>query len=65
MLTEANIAGVYMSPIVIYGLAASILFLLLRWLLTRFGFWRLVWYPGLFELGLFVSILSLIVLVFP
>jgi len=65
MLTEANVAGVYMAPIVIYGFVAAILFLLLRWLLTRLSFWRLVWHPGLFELGLFVSLLSLVVLVFP
>ncbi|HVJ32463.1 MAG TPA: DUF1656 domain-containing protein [Terriglobia bacterium] len=65
MLTESNIGGVYMAPIVIYGLAASMLFLALRWLLTRLGFWRLVWHPGLFELGLFISILSVLVMVFP
>jgi hypothetical protein len=65
MLTEFNVAGVYMAPIVLYGFAAFFLFLLLRWVLTRLGFWRLVWHPGLFELGLFVSLLSLVVLVFP
>ena len=65
MLTEANIAGVYVAPIVLYGLAAGVIFLALRWALTRLGFWRLVWHPGLFELSLFVSILSLIVLIFP
>ena len=65
MLTETNIAGVYMAPIVVYGLIAGMVFLLLRWLLTRLGFWRLVWHPGLFELGLFVSLLSLVVLVSP
>lgn len=65
MLTESDVAGVYMSPIVLYGLAAGVLFLLLRWLLTQLGFWRLVWHPGLFEIGLFISILSALVLVFP
>jgi hypothetical protein len=65
MLTESNIAGVYMAPIVLYSFAAFALFLLLRWVLTRLGFWRLVWHPGLFELGLFVSLLSLVVLIFP
>jgi hypothetical protein len=65
MLTESNVAGVYVAPIVLYGLAASLVFLLLRWILTQLGFWRLVWHPGLFEIGLFVSILSALVLVFP
>jgi hypothetical protein len=65
MLTESDVAGVYMAPIVLYGLAAGILFLVLRWVLTQIGFWRLVWHPGLFEIGLFISILSVIVLVFP
>jgi hypothetical protein len=65
MLTESNVAGVYMAPIVLYGLAAGLVFLLLRWILTQLGFWRLVWHPGLFEIGLFISILSALVLVFP
>jgi len=65
MLTESDVAGVYMAPIVLYGLAAGVVFLVLRWILTQLGFWRLVWHPGLFEIGLFISILSALVLVFP
>jgi hypothetical protein len=65
MMTELNIAGVYVAPIVAYGVAAGVLFLVCRWLLTIVGFWRLVWHPGLFEIALFVSILSLLVLSFP
>ncbi len=65
MMTELNIAGVYVAPIVGYCVVAGILFLLCRWVLTMIGFWRLVWHPGLFEVGLFVSILSLVVFSFP
>ena len=30
MLTESDVAGVYMAPIVLYGLAAGVVFLVLR-----------------------------------
>lgn len=65
MMAELNIAGVYVAPIVGYCVIAGILFLVCRSLLTLVGFWRLVWHPGLFEIGLFVSILSLLVFLFP
>jgi hypothetical protein len=65
MMTELSIGGVYIAPIVGYGLVAAGLFLLCRWLLTVVGFWRWVWHPALFEIGLFVAILSLLVLSFP
>ncbi|MET1028886.1 MAG: DUF1656 domain-containing protein [Dongiaceae bacterium] len=65
MMTELNIAGVYVAPIVGYVTIAAILFLLCRWILTLTGFWRFVWHPGLFEVSLFLSILSLVVFSFP
>lgn len=62
MNTEINIAGIYMAPIVLYALLSLPIFLVLRVILARIGFWRLVWHPALFETALYLSILSLLIL---
>jgi hypothetical protein len=62
MLTEINVMGVYVAPIVIYALLTVPIFLICRWVLGMIGLWRFVWHPALFEVGLFISILSLVVL---
>ena len=62
MISELNIAGIYMAPIVLYAMVALPIFLVLRTILARIGFWRLVWHPALFETALYLSILSLLIL---
>ena len=62
MITELNIAGIYLAPIVLYAIVALPIFLVLRTILARVGFWRLVWHPALFETALYLSILSLLIL---
>jgi protein AaeX len=62
MNSELNIAGIYMAPIVLYAIVALPIFLMLRVILARVGFWRLVWHPALFETALYLSILSLLIL---
>jgi len=62
MITELNIAGIYMAPIVVYVIVTLPIFLVLRTILARVGFWRLVWHPALFETALYLSILSLLIL---
>jgi protein AaeX len=62
MNSELNIAGIYMAPIVLYAIVALPIFLVLRVILARVGFWRLVWHPALFETALYLSILSLLIL---
>ena len=62
MNTELNIAGIYMAPIVLYAIVALPIFLVLRVILARIGFWRIVWHPALFETALYLSILSLLIL---
>ncbi|MDB5360181.1 MAG: hypothetical protein JWO51_1478 [Rhodospirillales bacterium] len=62
MMTELNVAGIYMAPIVLYAMVALPIFLVLRVILARIGFWRLVWHPALFETALYLSILSLLIL---
>ncbi|HLZ66273.1 MAG TPA: DUF1656 domain-containing protein [Aliidongia sp.] len=62
MNVEVEVAGIYLAPIVLYALIALPIFLILRLILARIGFWRLVWHPALFETALYLSILSLLVL---
>ncbi len=62
MMSEAAVLGVLFAPIVLYGVVAMVIFVLLRGLLGRIGLIRPLWHPALFELALYVSILSLLVL---
>jgi hypothetical protein len=62
MNVELDVGGVYMAPIVLYALMALPIFLVLRLVLTWIGFWRAVWHPALFSTALYLSILSLLVL---
>jgi protein AaeX len=62
MISELNIGGIYMAPIVLYAMAALAIFLVLRIILARIGFLRLVWHSALFETALYLSILSLLIL---
>jgi protein AaeX len=62
MIVELDLFGVLIAPIVAYALIALALLLALRWVLARLGFFRLVWHPALFEVSLYLIILSLLVL---
>jgi hypothetical protein len=62
MMHEAALLGVLFAPIVLYALVALVIFTLLRSLLGRLGLLRFLWHPALFEVALYVSILSLLVL---
>ncbi|MBR1219519.1 DUF1656 domain-containing protein [Bradyrhizobium sp. U87765 SZCCT0131] len=64
MLSEVNIAGVYLPPFLVYACATVPLFLLLRHGLVRLGVLRRVWHPALFEFGLSLSLLTLLLLLF-
>lgn len=62
MLSEIDLFGVYLAPIVVEGVLGLGLFLLLRLLLGRLGLLHRLWHPALFEVALFLSIVSLLVL---
>ena len=62
MLSEIQLGGVLFAPIVLYALAAIPITLLLRTVMWRVGFMRLVWHLALFEVALYLSVLSLLVL---
>ena len=61
MWRETNVAGVFMSPLVAYMLAALLIYLPLRFLLIRLGLDRWAWNPALAETGLYICILGVLV----
>ena len=60
--TEINLFGLYVAPIAQILAAAWVAYLVLRRAGDRFGLTRLVWHPALFELALYVIIVSSIVI---
>jgi protein AaeX len=63
MIAELDIFGVLVAPIVVYALLVIPVVVLVRWVLARLGFFSLIWHPALFEVSLYLIILSLFVLV--
>lgn len=59
---EINIFGVYVAPFAVMMLAAWLATIPLSLVVDRLGISRRVWHPGLFNLCLYVIVLSLIVL---
>jgi hypothetical protein len=64
MLKEIDIGGVFFAPFAGYVLVALLIFLPLRRLFDRWTLQRYVWHRPLFDLSVFVVILSLIGLMF-
>ena len=62
MLSEVDVGGIYVAPIVVYAVATIPLFLILRWMLGHLGILRTTWNPALFELAVYVTLLSLLIL---
>jgi hypothetical protein len=62
MLSEVDVGGVFMAPIVVYAAAAIPLFLLCRQVLGRLQVLRNAWNPGLFELAVYVALVCLLIL---
>lgn len=62
MWRETNIEGVLIAPIVPYMLVALAIYLPLRVLLVRLHIQRWTWNTPLAETGIFICILSLLVL---
>lgn len=58
MMTEFDLGGVYVSPFFVTLLLALPLYLLCRGILVQLGVMARLWYPPLFEVGLFIIILS-------
>jgi len=62
MIKEINFAGILLPPLMGYGLAAALLWLAVRFALSRAGFYRFVWHPPLFNTALYIILLSIVVI---
>jgi protein AaeX len=60
---EINLFGLYVAPIMLIMAAAWVVYFVIRRVADRFNLTPLVWHPALFELALYVVIVSSIVLV--
>lgn len=58
-----ELLGFYLPPLMLWAAVAVIPFTVLRWLLARSGFYRLVWYRPLFNLALYVLLAGAVVFV--
>ena len=60
MLKEINIFGIYVSPFVGLFVIALLIFFPIRLLFDRYAIQRWVWHRPLFDISVFIIILSLI-----
>ncbi len=60
MLKEVNIDGIFVAPFALDLAIALVIFLPLRMVLDHYAVQRFVWHRQLFDLSLFVIIVSLI-----
>ena len=59
MMKEPDIAGVYVSPILVYIAVAALAYLPLRLLFNHLKLERFVWHRDLFDLAVYVVLLGL------
>jgi protein AaeX len=64
VIKEINIDGVFFAPFVGYLFAALIIFVPVRTLFDRYRIQRWVWHRQLFDISVFIVILSVIGLMF-
>lgn len=65
MTGHLDLYGVFVPTLLALLLAAYLIKGALRGLLTRLGFYRLVWHPPLFNLALYVLVLGLLFILVP
>ncbi|AKQ55425.1 DUF1656 domain-containing protein [Bordetella hinzii] len=65
MIGEFNFYGIYFPWLLVLALPALLLSWVLRRVLARAGFYRLVWHPALFDLALAVVLLYGVYLISP
>ncbi len=60
MISDISISGVFVPTLMIYAVVAALLLSLLRRVLARLGFYRVVWHGPLVNVALYVLILAAI-----
>jgi hypothetical protein len=63
MIGEIDIFGVFVPTILVLMLIAYLINLVIRALLGRVGFYRLVWHRSIFDLSIYVLVLAVVVVV--
>jgi hypothetical protein len=58
MIAEADLFGVYVPALLIWGLIALLLYLVLKRVLSSVGLYRYVWHSGLFDVALYVILVG-------
>jgi hypothetical protein len=65
MIGEFDIYGVFVPVLLVWALVALLLTGVLRTVLARVGFYRLVWHSALVDLSLLVIVLAIVANVLP
>jgi hypothetical protein len=65
MIGEIDIYGVFVPILLVWGVIALLITAVLRRILARIGFYRLVWHRPLVDLSLLVIIMAVVAAVFP
>ena len=60
MIGEVNFNGVFVPTVLIVAVVAALLLTVLRRLLARIGFYRIVWHGPLVNVALYILILAAI-----
>jgi hypothetical protein len=63
MIGEIDILGVFVPAVLVLMFIAYLVNLAIRTVLARVGFYRLVWHRSIFDLGIYVLVLGLVVIV--
>lgn len=62
MIGELDFFGVFVPSVLPLGILAFVISLIMRALLRRVGFYRLIWHAGLFDAALYLVVLCAFVL---
>ncbi|CAD6527296.1 DUF1656 domain-containing protein [Paraburkholderia sabiae] len=63
MIGEIDVLGVFVPAVLVLMFIAYLINLAIRTVLARVGFYRLVWHRSIFDLGIYVLVLGLVVIV--
>jgi uncharacterized protein YebE (UPF0316 family) len=63
MIGEIDIFGVFVPTVLVLMFIAYLINLVIRTVLARTGFYRFVWHRSIFDLGIYVLVLGLVVIV--
>jgi hypothetical protein len=58
MIGEVSIYGLFLPPLLLLALAALVATRLLKMVLARTRYYRVVWHPALFDFSLFIVVLG-------